>query len=117
MVQNNLTFNDLPQVVAQLVGEVSTLKNLIEEIRDTSQHPEPDELMNIKQAGEFLHLTVQTIYNKVSKNEIPFMKRGKRLYFSKDELMNYLKQGSNEMQSDIDKDVNDFLSKKKGVKL
>src|SRR5690554_3466352 len=97
---NNLTFNDLPQVVAQLAGEISTLKNLIEEIRDTSQHPEPDELMTIKQAGEFLHLTVQTLYNKVSKNEIPFMKRGKRLYFSKDKLIEYLQQGSNKMQSD-----------------
>lgn len=112
---NNLTFNDLPQVVAQLAGEISTLKNLIEEIRHTNQHPEPDELMTIKQAGEFLHLTVQTLYNKVSKNEIPFMKRGKRLYFSKDELTEYLKKGSNKMQSDIDREVNEFLSKKKGV--
>ena len=116
MTTNSLTFNDLPQVVAQLAGEISTLKNLIEEIRDTSQKPELDELMTIKQAGEFLHLTVQTLYNKVSKNEIPFMKRGKRLYFSKEQLMDYLKQGSNEMQSDIDKEVNEFLSNKKGAK-
>jgi excisionase family DNA binding protein len=65
-------------------------------------------------AGEFLHLTVQTLYNKVSKNEIPFMKRGKRLYFSKEQLIDYLKQGSNEMQSDIDIEVNEFLSNKKG---
>lgn len=114
MVQNNLTFNDLPQEVARLAGEISALKNLIEEIRDTSQKPEPDELMTIKQAGEFLHLTVQTLYNKVSKNEIPFMKRGKRLYFSKEQLIDYLKQGSNEMQSDIDIEVNEFLSNKKG---
>ena len=69
--------------------------------------------MTIKQAGEFLHLTVQTLYNKVSKNEIPFMKRGKRLYFSKEQL-DYLGQGSNEMQSDIDREVNEFLSNKKG---
>ena len=114
MTANNLTFNDLPQVVARLAGEISTLKNLIEEIRDRSHHPEPDELMNIKQAGDFLHLTVQTLYNKVSKNEIPFMKRGKRLYFSKEQLMDYLKQGSNEMQADIDREVNEFLSNKKG---
>lgn len=114
MTTNDLTFNDLPQVVAHLAGEISTLKNLIEEIRDTSQKPGPDELMTIKQAGEFLHLTVQTLYNKVSKNEIPFMKRGKRLYFSKEKLTDYLQQGSNEMQSDIDIEVNEFLSNKKG---
>ena len=105
---NDLTFNDLPQVVAQLAGEISTLKNLIEEIRDTSQKTEPDELMTIKQAGEFLDLTVQTLYNKVSKNEIPFMKREKRLYFSKEQLIDYLKQGSNEMQSDTDREVNEL---------
>ena len=108
MTTNDLTFNDLPQVVAQLAGEISTLKNLIEEIRDTSQKTEPDELMTIKQAGEFLDLTVQTLYNKVSKNEIPFMKREKRLYFSKEQLIDYLKQGSNEMQSDTDREVNEL---------
>ena len=116
--KNDLTFDDLPQVVAHLAGEISSLKNLIEEKRDTSQSqkPDPDELMTIKQASEFLDLTVQTLYNKVSKNEIPFMKRGKRLYFSKEQLIDYLKQGSNEMQSDIDREVNEFLSNKKGDK-
>ncbi len=42
------------------------------------------------------------------------MKRGKRLYFSKEQLIDYLQQGSNEMQSDIDREVNEFLSNKKG---
>lgn len=52
-----------------------------------------DVIMTIQEAAEFLSLTVPTMYSKVSKGELPFMKRGKRLYFSRTELMEYVKAG------------------------
>ena len=113
-MKEKLTFNDLPQVVAQLVSEITNLKDVIQDL-NKERAPEPDELMTIEQAGEFLHLTVPTIYNKVSRNEIPYMKRGKRLYFSREKLMDFLKSGSNKMSTEIEKEVNEYLSKKKGA--
>lgn len=53
-----------------------------------------DVLMTIQEAAEFLHLTVPTIYSKVSRGELPVKKRSKRLYFSKLELIDYLNEGS-----------------------
>ena len=51
----------------------------------------PEQLLTIQEAAEFLSLTVQTMYSKVSKGDISVMKRSKRLYFSRTELLDYLK--------------------------
>lgn len=58
-------------------------KNVVE--KDTEE-----DLMTIEGACKFLDLTRPTVYSKVSKGELPFMKRSKRLYFSKKELRKYL---------------------------
>jgi len=48
-------------------------------------------LMSITEAADFLNCSIPTIYNKVSKRKIPFHKQGKRLYFSKSELVKWVK--------------------------
>ncbi len=48
-------------------------------------------LMSITEAANFLNCSIPTIYNKVSKRKIPFHKQGKRLYFSKSELIRWIK--------------------------
>src|SRR5690606_34112661 len=59
----------------------------------TSIESQADKLLTVKQAAEFLNLTVPTLYGKVHRREIPFMKRSKRLYFSQESLMEYIKKG------------------------
>lgn len=51
-----------------------------------------DEVLTIQQAADFLNLTPQTIYGLVSARKIPFSKpTGSRLYFSRLELIEWLK--------------------------
>lgn len=77
---------------------------------DTSQ----DKLLTIKEAADFLSLANATIYSKVSKGELPFIKRGKRLYFSKEELSKYLQQGRKLTAAEITEDASLYLTKSKG---
>jgi excisionase family DNA binding protein len=51
------------------------------------------DLLTITQAGEVINLTVPTIYSLVSKKMIPHNKKGKRLYFLKSELLDWVKSG------------------------
>ena len=88
-----LTFEQLPLAVETLLKEVSVLKNLLTEKREQSKTEAPEKFLSIQEAGEFLNLSVPTLYSKVSKGSIPVMKRGKRLYFSSIELLEYIKQG------------------------
>ena len=78
---------------------------------------QPEQLLTVQEAAQFLNLTVPTIYSKVSKGELPVMKRSKRLYFSSTELMDYLKEGRKKSTSEIEQDAEAYLSnKRKGLK-
>lgn len=111
-----LSFEKLPEAVTILTKEVSELKRLLTEKQEQPK-PEPEQLLTIKQASEFLSLSVATIYSKVSKNELPYMKRSKRLYFSRTELMDHLKQGRKKSSYEVEQEVEAYLSnKKKGLK-
>lgn len=75
-----------------------------------------EQLLTVQQAAEFLNLTVPTIYSKVSKGELPVMKRSKRLYFSKKELIEYLKAGRKKTNAEIEAEAHEYLINKKGGK-
>jgi excisionase family DNA binding protein len=51
--------------------------------------PEP-EIMTITQASAFLSIAKQTLYHYTSTRAIPHFKRGKKLYFKKHELIEWL---------------------------
>lgn len=75
--------------------------------------PDPDKYLTIEQAAAFLHLSIPTIYGHVSKAIIPCMKKGKRLYFSKRELTEWIKQGKKSTLTDLDMDAGTYLHNKK----
>ena len=80
-----------------------------------SEHPETEQLFTIKEASEFLHLSVATLYGYVSRNDIPFSKRpnSKRLWFSKQELIEWLKTGRKKTIAEINAEANTYLKSKK----
>lgn len=114
-MEQHLTFDKLPEAVTMLTKEVIELKRLFIERQETpTDHPE--QLLTIQQAAEFLSLSVPTLYSKVSKGELPVMKRGKRLYFSRTELMEYIKEGRKKSNAEIEAEAEAYLTdKKKGL--
>jgi excisionase family DNA binding protein len=110
-----ITFEKLPEAVAQLLIEIADLKKLVIS-KNNQPLPEEDKLLSIQEAAAFLNLSVPTIYSKVSKAELPVMKRGKRLYFSRLELTEYLKQGRKKSNAEIEEAAAAyFLTNKKGL--
>ncbi len=106
-----LTFDQLPQAVAQLFAKLSNIEKLLIEKGEQSKQ-ESDELLTVQAAAEFLSLSVPTIYGLISKGELPVMKRSKRCYFSKAELINYLKEGRKKTTAETGKAADEYLSKK-----
>ena len=115
-MEQNLTFDELPQAVTMLIKEVSEFKSLLIE---KQEHPtnQPEQLLTVQEAAEFLNLAVATIYTKVSRNELPVMKIGKQLYFSSSELMALLKKGRVKTNAEIKQEADAYLSGKgKGLR-
>ncbi|WP_299713795.1 helix-turn-helix domain-containing protein [uncultured Tenacibaculum sp.] len=115
---DSLSFETLPQAIAILLNEVSELKKMLKQEKENSSKQETSEqFFNVQQTANFLGLTSATIYSKVSRNELPVMKRNGRLYFSKLELLEYLKEGKVNYQDSVSNEVDELLSNnKKGLR-
>jgi excisionase family DNA binding protein len=96
-----IKFEDLPQAVGQLIEKIDRLEKSLNELNLNLNPDQSTDLLDIKQAASLLNLAVPTVYAKVSKNEIPYMKQSKRLYFSKSELLQYIQSGHAETIADI----------------
>ncbi len=104
----NVPLLKLEPIFKRWVREVFQEKPQITQLTE-----QPDQLLTIEQTAEFLNLTKPTIYSLVSRNEIPFMKRSKRLYFSRVELINYLKQGRKKTNSEVEAEAQLYLLNRK----
>ena len=93
--------------VRKVLGEKGTQKSYIESTTD--------QLLTVPQAAQFLSLAVPTIYSLISKGELPVMKRSKRCYFSKEELVGYLKAGRKKTNIEMETESDTYLSNHKMI--
>lgn len=107
-----------PETLINRISEQVTanILNAVKNNRTTTEQPE--QLLTIQEAGKLLHLTVPTIYSKHSKGELPGVcKQGKRLYFSKQSLIEWIKEGRKKSNAEIEQEAEAYLSNnKKGLK-
>ena len=92
MKNNELTFNDLPQVVAELRDEVSGMKALLLNLqnRQTQQRENRHRPITPEQVAEYTNIPLATIYQKLANREIPGTKPGKRWVIYLDEIDKWL---------------------------
>ncbi|MCP9762966.1 helix-turn-helix transcriptional regulator [Lacihabitans soyangensis] len=55
--------------------------------------PTKDEFLNIESASSFTKLAKQTLYQMVCERRIPHLKIGARVFFYRNELVEWMKQG------------------------
>jgi len=97
-------FNELPEVVRLLFEKVESIEQIV-----LSLKPEvtaDDDLLNVEEAAIFLKISEASLYTKVSRKEIPFSKPGKRLYFSRIELQEWISNARHKTANDIRSQLN-----------
>ena len=104
------TIEKLLKKVNILIKKVEKLEKIVSEKSNTPEQTE--KFLTVEEAAKLLNITKQTIYEKVSRGELPVMKRGKRLYFSDIELYEYLKAGRKKTNAEIDAEAETYLKKK-----
>ena len=99
-----------------ITNDLKEIKSLISKLQNQQtppkQNPEED-LTDIHGAGKILKKAIGTVYNQVSKNEIPHFKRGKKLYFSKKALIKYIQEGKILTSKELESQVNETLHNQK----
>jgi hypothetical protein len=105
------------EVIESRLNSIETLLLDLKHITNVlGVKPETDELLTVRDTANFLSLSVASIYGLISKGELPFMKRSKRCYFSKLELINYLKQGRKMTLAESAIEARGLSNKKRGAK-
>ena len=106
----HFTFEQLPQAISLLHEKISHIEQVLLE---RQPQPETEEVFNVSQAAAYFNLTVATLYTKVSRQEIPVNKRGKRLYFYRGELASWIREGRQKTVSEIRQEAQDHIMSRK----
>lgn len=104
--------NPFEAIDARLSNIESLLLDLKHSAPKTEKQNDPDELLTVQGAAEFLSLSVPTVYGLISKGELPVMKRSKRCYFSRKDLMAYVRQGRKKTIRETDQAAHYYLKTK-----
>lgn len=106
-----ITFEQLPKAVSQLYNKLEDIERLLRN-NNPENTKDKDELLTVQDTAKFLSLSVPTVYGLISKGQIPVMKRSKRCYFSKAELITYLRQGRIKTVAETEKEAEAFINRK-----
>jgi excisionase family DNA binding protein len=86
--------NELAELINQLIEKSATATSRkIEDLTAKSIEKDEEKILFVNSLAEYLDLKVPTIYAMTSKREIPFYKKGKKLYFKKSEIEKWLETG------------------------
>ena len=91
-----ISFEQLPQAVAELSAQLLEIRSLIQNMATTTPLlPASDQWLNVKELSEYLpsRPAVATIYEYTANETIPFSKQGKSLIFLKSEIDEWLRSG------------------------
>lgn len=105
MTNFNVLFEELIKVISEKVSD-----NIIKTINSSST-PEEVIFLNIDDTAKLINLAKPTVYGLVHQNKIPFLKKGKRLYFKKCEILTWIQSGKQESKSELEIRANEYLSK------
>ena len=98
MEYEEITFNDIPRVMANILRKCDLLEQSIdvlrEEIRQTNKPSTSQHIpMDVKEACDFLKIKKSTMYLYIQNGQIPVNKKGKKYTFFKDDLIKWLESG------------------------
>ena len=92
MDYSNITFNDLPRVVAELRDEVVGMRQMLSRLQEENVQCKENthRPMSVEEAAEYLKIPLRTLYMKLGNGTIPATKPGKRYVLYQDELDKWL---------------------------
>ena len=85
------TFNDIPVLLARIDDKLGIIAAWIQ---NGASQQDPHAILTIDDAVAFTGYSKSSIHSATSKGSIPHFKRGNKLFFYKDELMEWLKSDS-----------------------
>ena len=90
-----------------ILQRLDQIELLIKDLNDGKK--EDNKILNVEEVAKFLNVTKSTIYGYINKKIIPFMKKGKKLYFCKNEIEHWVKEGRVNTVKDLNEMANNYI--------
>lgn len=87
--------NELRQLI------ISCMKEVVGQDKTPTTDRTQNSLLTIGEAAVYLNLAKQTLYGYTSQRLIPFVKRGKKLFFQREAIEKWLLEGKKQTQAEI----------------
>lgn len=108
----DLTFEQLPKAVSQILQSLERIEHLLSPNEGSNFTTNNDgQILKVYEAAKFLDITSSTIYKHTFRREIPHVKKGKRLYFVKSELVDWVKSGRVKTSYEIEQEALSYIIK------
>ncbi len=102
------------EIVHSLFNELKSLNKRLDKIEETfssEKSNNSEDIMTVDEAAEYLKINKGTLYRYTSTNKIPFYKTGKRIYFKREHLNEYMTRYYCSSQDDIERMANEYMLK------
>lgn len=78
---------------------------------NSSDSSADDTFMTIEETAKLINLAKSSVYGLVHQKKIPFNKVGKKLYFSKPAILQWINDGKHATKSEIELKADEYLMK------
>lgn len=115
MYKQNITYNDVPEVLAILLDKLQQLDTKVNLLVSANDGQDEPIWFNVPELINYLptHPAEQTIYSWTSSNKIPFHKKGRRILFNKKEIDKWLQENEHhKSESDLEEEAVEFIKSK-----
>ncbi|WP_395051351.1 helix-turn-helix domain-containing protein [Flavobacterium sp.] len=92
-----------------ILEKLNSIEKAIEKLKTASNDDE--DFMTIEQVSSFVGLTKATIYGLTHERKIPYFKAGKRLYFKKSDVINWITSTRVKSKQEIEQMANEYIYK------
>jgi excisionase family DNA binding protein len=93
-----------PEQLASLIDQ-SVRKALAEQSNTQGRQFQSHEYLSIEEASEYLHVPKNTLYNYCHHNVLVYHKRGKKNYFLKSDLDEWMASGRKKSAKEMEQDA------------
>lgn len=85
----------IPNPFEEILDRLDRLEALVINLKSNpvQQEHQKKSYLNVKEASEFIGLSVQSVYRMSSQGKIPCLRKHKKLLFIPDELISWLNSG------------------------
>lgn len=114
------TFDMIPMLMANLLednkilsAKIDALNKKIGTVTPANRKGDDNERMDVTEAQRYIpgHPAIQTIYGWTSNGQIPYHKIGKRIYFVKSELDEWLSHGQRKSEDALNKEAEEYVKR------